>query len=69
MDFTKLSEVADKDIAAGTMKEMILVSPDGYTKHGGSMWSSSPTIGDWETYIAEDLVAYVDKSYRTIADS
>ena len=42
MDFTKLSEVADRDIAAGTMKEMILVSPDGYTKHGGSMWSSSP---------------------------
>jgi len=67
MDFTKLSEVADRDIAAGTMKEMILVSPDGYTKHGGSMWSSSPTIGDWETYIAEDLVGYVDKSYRTLA--
>ena len=67
MDFTKLSEVADRDIAAGTMKEMILISPDGYTKHGGSMWSSSPTIGDWETYIAEDLVGFVDKSYRTLA--
>ena len=67
MDFTRMSEVADRSIAAGTMKEMILVSPDGYTKHGGSMWSSSPTIGDWETYIAEDLVGYVDKSYRTIA--
>ena len=67
MDFTKLGEVADRDIAAGTMKEMILVSPDGYTKHGGSMWSSSPTIGDWETYVAEDLVGYVDKTYRTLA--
>ena len=67
MDFTRLGEVADKDIAAGTMKPMILVSPDGYTKHGGSMWSSSPTIGDWETYIAEDLVGYVDKNYRTLA--
>ena len=67
MDFTKLGEVADRDIAAGTMKEMILVSPDGYTKHGGSMWSSSPTIGDWETYIAEDLVGYVDKNFRTLA--
>ena len=67
MDFTKLGDAADKDIAAGTMKPMILVSPDGYTKHGGSMWSSSPTIGDWETYIAEDLVGYVDKTYRTLA--
>jgi enterochelin esterase-like enzyme len=67
MDFTRLGEVADRAIAAGTMKGMILVSPDGYTRHGGSMWSSSPTIGDWETYIAEDLVGYVDKNYRTLA--
>src|SRR6188768_1521559 len=67
MDFTKMSDAADKHIGDGTLKEMILVSPDGYTKHGGSMWSSSPTIGDWETYIAEDLVGYVDKSYRTLA--
>lgn len=67
MDFTKMADSADKNIAAGTLKEMILVSPDGYTKHGGSMWSASPTIGDWETYVAEDLVAYVDKNYRTMA--
>ena len=67
MDFTKMSDAADKHIADGTLKEMILVSPDGYTKHGGSMWSSSPTIGDWETYVAEDLVGYVDKNYRTLA--
>ena len=68
MTFTNLAAVADKDIAAGTMKAMILVNPDAYTIHGGSMYSSSPTTGDWETFIAEDLVAYVDKNYRTIPD-
>ena len=68
MTFANLAATADKNISAGTMKEMILVSPDAYTIHGGSMYSSSPTTGDWETYIAQDLVAYVDKSYRTIAD-
>ena len=68
MPFTGLPENADKLIAAGTIKEMILVSPDAFTKHSGSMYSTSPTIGDWETYIAEDLVSYIDKNYRTIAN-
>src|SRR6188508_2420541 len=68
MSFTKLAEVADKDIAAGTMREMILVNPDAFTKYSGSMYSSSPTTGDWESYIAEDLVAYVDSHYRTLAN-
>jgi S-formylglutathione hydrolase FrmB len=31
------------------------------------MYSSSPTTGDWETYITHDLVSYVDTHYRTIA--
>ena len=65
---TKLAEAADKDIAAGTMREMILVNPDAFTKYSGSMYSSSPTTGDWESYIADDLVSYVDKHYRTIAN-
>ena len=68
MSFTNLAAAADKDIAAGTMREMILVNPDAFTKYSGSMYSSSPTTGDWETYIAEDLVAYVDGHYRTIAN-
>ena len=68
MTVANLAATADKNISAGTMKEMILVSPDAYTIHGGSMYSSSVTIGDWETFIAQDLVAYVDKSYRTIPD-
>src|SRR5215471_20747485 len=37
MTFSNLAENADKDIAAGTMKEMILVSPDAFTKYNGSM--------------------------------
>jgi enterochelin esterase-like enzyme len=66
--FTDLAGAADRTIAAGRMREMILVSPDAFTVHGGSMYSSSPTIGDWETFLAEDLVSYVDGRYRTIAD-
>jgi S-formylglutathione hydrolase len=64
----KVPEAADKDIAAGNAAEMILVHPDAFTIYNGSMYSSSPTTGDWETFIAQDLVAWVDSHYRTIPD-
>ena len=68
MTFTKIADAADADIANGTMREMILVNPDAYTKYDGSMYSTSPTTGDWETFIAQDLVSYIDGHYRTMAD-
>ena len=49
-------------------KEMIVVLPDSKTMHNGSMYSSSVTTGDFELFIAQDLVAYIDNHYRTIAD-
>ncbi len=49
-------------------KEMIVVLPDSKTVHNGSMYSSSVTTGDFEQFIAHDLVAYIDAHYRTIAD-
>ncbi len=58
----------DNLIARGEANPMIVVMPNAYTKYAGSMYSSSVTTGDWETYIAEDLVAYIDKNYRTIPD-
>ena len=54
--------------ADATAAEMILVLPDADTIYDGSMFSNSPTTGDWETFIASDLVGYIDGHYRTIAD-
>jgi S-formylglutathione hydrolase FrmB len=56
----------DRAIAAGA-REMLVVIPDAFTKYSGSMYSNSPTIGDWESFIAQDLPAYIDARYRTIA--
>jgi S-formylglutathione hydrolase len=64
----KVQDATDGDIAAGKAKEMILVHPDANTIYNGSMYSNSPTTGDWEAYITEDLVSYVDSHYRTLAD-
>ena len=47
--------------------EMIVVLPDSKTLHNGSMYSSSVTTGDFESYVARDVVSYIDAHYRTIA--
>jgi enterochelin esterase-like enzyme len=47
-------------------KDMIVVLPDSKTVHNGSMYSSSVTTGDFETFIARDLVGYIDAHYRTL---
>ncbi len=49
-------------------REMIVVLPDSKTLHNGSMYSSSVTTGDFENFIAHDVVQYIDAHYRTIAD-
>jgi enterochelin esterase-like enzyme len=61
-----LQNAADRAIADGG-KEMILVLPDAFTVYSGSMYSNSPTTGDWEGYIAQDLISYIDSHYRTLA--
>jgi S-formylglutathione hydrolase FrmB len=57
----------DASLAAGA-PEMIVVLPSGQSIHDGSMYSSSVTAGDWEGFIAHDLVSYIDVHYRTVAD-
>lgn len=61
-----LPEVVDRSLAEGLSKEMIVVMPDAHNRFFGSMYSKSVVVGDWETYVAEELVAFVDSHYRTL---
>jgi enterochelin esterase-like enzyme len=63
-----LQESADRLAAAPGFSVAIVVTPNAFTLHKGSMYSSSVTTGDWERFVAEDLVAYIDGHYRTIAN-
>lgn len=47
-------------------RPMIVVMPDSKTVHNGSMYSRSPTTGDFETFVSRDLVAAIDAKYRTL---
>lgn len=64
----RLAESADTLAAAQGFSELIVVTPNAFSLHKGSMYSNSPTTGDWERFIAEDLVAYMDGHYRTLAN-
>ena len=62
----QLHVIAERVFASGGAREMILVMPNCMNAYGGCMYSNSVTAGDWEGYVADDLVAYMDKNYRTI---
>jgi S-formylglutathione hydrolase FrmB len=56
----------DRAIAEGTIHNIIVVMPDAHTRTGGSFFVDSIADGNWETFIAHDLVAAIDSRYRTI---
>ncbi len=64
-NFMRVPEAVAANAAEG--REFIVVVPDTLTKMGGSMYSNSVTTGDFQTFIAKDLVAYIDSHYRTLA--
>jgi S-formylglutathione hydrolase len=61
--------IMDSLIAAGTIRPMIVVMPDGKNAYGGSFFVNSPATGQWEDFIVRDLVAYVDLTYRTLPNA
>lgn len=62
-----LPPILDSVFAQDPRREMIVVTPDAYTRFQGSMYSNSITTGDWEDFVAKELVTYIDKHYRTIS--
>lgn len=61
-----LPAIVDPLMASGAAKEMIIVMPNAFTAYQGSMYSTSITTGDWESYVARELVTYIDAHYRTL---
>jgi enterochelin esterase-like enzyme len=66
----KASESANTLIDAEQIPEVILVAPDGNGRGGASSeWGNSYDQSQlMETFVAADLVKYVDQHYRTVPD-
>ena len=61
-------ETADATLASGKCPPVIVVYVDAWTALGGSQFVDSPGIGRYHTYLCEDVVGWVDRHYRTLAD-
>ncbi len=48
------------------INEMIIVIASGTNFLGGSFYVNSDVGGNWEDYIVNDLIGYIDKNFRTI---
>lgn len=68
--FIKSSRKSFEDaFEADSSKEFIFVAVDGAYSEGGSFFVNSPVIGNWDDYITQEVVGYIDSNYRTIPDS
>jgi S-formylglutathione hydrolase len=66
-DLAPIKPAMDTLIRAGVVREMIIVMPNGSNALGGSFYTNSVSTGNWDDFIARELVAFVDSKYRTIA--
>jgi enterochelin esterase family protein len=56
----------DRVINAGA-PPAILVMADGFTKFGGSQYLNSEATGPYEDFVVGEIVAHVDRRYRTLS--
>lgn len=62
-----LEDVLDPVFTRMGTVPMIVVVPDGVSRWGCGQWVDSPVSGNFESYVVRDVVEYVDRHFRTIA--
>ncbi len=61
-------ELADELFASGEAPSCVVVWVDAWTSLGGSQFLDAPAIGDYHTYLCDEVVPWVDERYRTLAE-
>lgn len=62
-----IDQLLDSLIMAREIPPSVVVMPTAFNRYLGSYYADSPVTGDWGRFIGEELVGWVDASYRTIA--
>ena len=62
-----MKNILDLALSKNKIRPYIFVIADNYTLFSGSFYSNSTLIGNWSDFEAKELVAYMDKNFRTIA--
>jgi len=61
-------ELVDRLFAAEGCPPALVVFVDAWTSYGGSQFLDSPGVGNYHTYLCDEIVPYVDARYRTLAE-
>ncbi len=61
-------EMAESLIAGGKMQETIIVFPDCMTRYGGSQYVDSTATGNYETYLIDEVIPFIERTLSTFAD-
>lgn len=62
----KIGQLADRLIDEGQIQPMIIVMPDASSLHlGGSFYTNSTLLGNYEDYITDELMYIVDTTFHT----
>lgn len=62
-------EAIDALFAGGEVSPAIVVYVDAWTSLGGSQFIDSPGTGRYHTYLCDELVPFVDATYRTLPEA
>ena len=54
----------DRLIAEGSMGPVIIAFPDCFTSLGGNQYINSVALGDWETFLCNDMIAALEDQFR-----
>lgn len=65
--YPAMKNILDMAISKNKIRPYILVIADNNTLFSGSFYSNSSLTGNWSDFEAKELVAYMDKNFRTIA--
>lgn len=63
-----MKAILDRAISKGKIHAFLLVISNQFTLFEGSFYSNSALTGNWSDFTARELVDYMDKNFRTIAD-
>jgi hypothetical protein len=67
-DHHSARELFDQAIAAGVIGKFILVTPDMNTPLGASWYVNSTATGNWEDFMTQEVVPYIDANFKTLAN-
>ena len=65
-DHEAAQHLFDRAVRSAIIDKFIFVAVDMATPLGCSWYVNSPVTGDWESFMIQDLVPYIDANFRTL---